>query len=356
MAGEECAEVPSETLIRLVEVEVPRGDWACWGSHRQTSILNWLNRFDALPHIARRHRARRDEYRASGLWRGETLSTVFDRVAEKQPEQVWRFVRVDAGSEHATTLAALASHAGTFAAELGRLAAEPDPVVASVLANVAGAVSTCFGTLTVGGVAFPVSLRETRDSLAALLARVGVSDIVVADEDAERLGWAEGYLAARLVRRIWRTAADGAITVHGAITAAQPSVYRRPREEGVCMVTYTSGSTAEPKIVLCGDDQLLAERAFRDVLVTRGPSLVPSPVGHITGVLNLLVFPLMRPDPVVAMDRWDASVAVDACRRYGCTELRGTSVYAQQMLSGRARPRRLEDRNRRRRPSRSGHG
>ena len=258
---------------------------------------------------------------------------VFDRAAREQPDQVWRFILVDAGREEATTLADLARNAHAFADDLGRVAAEPSPVVGSVLPNVAGAVSTCFGTLAAGGVAFPISLREGRDSLAALLARVGVSDIVLADGDAEKLGWAEDYLAAGLVRRIWRTASDGAPSLHGAISTAEPSPRRAPREEGVCMITYTSGSTAEPKLVLCGDDQLLAEREFRDVLVTRGPSLVPSPVGHITGVLNLLLFPLMRPDPVVAMDQWDASIAIDACRRHGCIELRGTSVYAQQMLA-----------------------
>jgi acyl-CoA synthetase (AMP-forming)/AMP-acid ligase II len=254
-------------------------------------------------------------------------------VAREQPQQAWRFALVDEGREEATTLGALATRAHAFADELSLVAAEPDPVVASVLPNVAGAVTSCFGTLAGGGINLPVSLREGRDSLAALLARIGVSDIMLSDGDSERLGWAEGYLGENLVRRVWTTTPDGAVTLHGAMTDDRPSPRRPPREEGVCIITYTSGSTAEPKIVLCGDDQLLAEREFRDVLVTRGPSLVPSPVGHITGMLNLLVFPLMRPDPIVAMDRWDASVAVDLCRRYGCTELRGTSVYVQQMLA-----------------------
>jgi acyl-CoA synthetase (AMP-forming)/AMP-acid ligase II len=258
---------------------------------------------------------------------------VFERAAKQQPEQAWRFVLVEEGREETTTLAALALRSRAFADELSVVAAERAPVVALILPNVAAAVTGCFGTLAAGGVGVPVSLRESRDSTAALLARIDVSDIVLGETDAERLGWAEGFLAESLVRRVWTTAPDGAVALHGALTDDRPAHRRGPPEEGVCIITYTSGSTAEPKIVLCGDDQLLAEREFRDVLVTRGPSLVPSPVGHITGMLNLLVFPLMRPDPIVSMDRWDASVAVDLCRRYGCTELRGTSVYVQQMLA-----------------------
>lgn len=209
----------------------------------------------------------------------------------------------------------------------------PDTVVASLVPNSPAAVSAFFGTVTADVVVFTVSQREEPESLRELIDSVGARHVVVTAQDATRLEWARSLRDAGDLDRVWLTDDRGEIAADVPGWEPSPPTQAVNGRDGVHVISYTSGSTSVPKFVLYTDAQLLSEiTGLRATIDSRGGLLVPSPVGHITGVLNLFLMPLQRPDPVVSLDHWDVTVAADACRRFGCSELRGTTLYFQQLL------------------------
>jgi acyl-CoA synthetase (AMP-forming)/AMP-acid ligase II len=298
-----------------------------------------VNRFERMPHIAKRYAIRSEEYFRSGDWTRETLGEAFTRTVASQPDQAWHFVDA-AGRVSSTDLRAIGRATAEFSAALrADPATDAETVVASILPNSSAAVSAFFGVVTAGSVVLNVSMREGETPLAELLARVGARQAVVHEDDAPRRAWLDQMRERGEIDRVWLARSCGEIVADpagGESASADPTAADREvnAEDGVHVISYTSGSTAQPKIVLYTDAQLLCEiRALRQTIHSRGALLVPSPVGHITGVLNLFLMPLQRPDPVVSMDRWDARRALDLIGEFGCSELRGTTVYFQQLLA-----------------------
>lgn len=286
------------------------------------------NRFDMLPHIAPRYKLRAG-YFETGEWEHRSLGAAFTAAAAARPDQAWIF-RL-AGQDVARSMGELALRARDFALRLrADTTADEDTVVAIVLPNAPAAVTAFYGGALAGMVLFPISMREQRDTLADLLRLVGARHIVVATDDADRQAWAEEYRVAGLLDRVWLGDQTGAVGADGE--APVPDGEIPVVSDGVHLITYTSGSTSVPKIVLYTDAQLMNETAgLNEVFRFFGPVLVPSPVGHITGILHLLTLPLIRPHTVVSMDRWDAGQAVELCRQHGCETLAGTSLYFQEM-------------------------
>ena len=295
-----------------------------------------MNRFDALPHIAARHRRRQARYAAGGHWSHGTLKQAFERALRRQPDQSWTFLLDGATSR--TEFGVLGGHAVEFGRALaGRPAGAGHPVVAIALPNCPGAVGAFHGAQLADRVAFPLSMRESQESLASLLATVGVEHLVVGAADELRLSWARGYRNRGLVGEVWLADPDGRLRPDAAADAPLASGQAAGAEfaataDGVHLISYTSGSTAEPKIVLHTDAQLLAEsRSLKRVFDAWSTILVASPVGHITGILHLLTLPLLRPAAVVSMDRWDAAVAVGLIREHGVECTAGTPLYYQDL-------------------------
>lgn len=279
-----------------------------------------MNRFDRLPHIAERYARRAARHRVDGSWPDRSLPGALRAAVADHPDQRWVFAAEDR-SETTTTLATLHGKAEAFGRRLVGAAAGQDTVVGVLVPNSAGAVTAFHGALLAGCAAFPISMREGEESLRQLLRGVGVAHVVLAAGDDRRARWAAAGGAA-----VWFSAADGTIAGAGP-AGALPEV-----ADGVHVLSYTSGSTSEPKIVAHTDAQLLAESmSLRQVFDAWGTILVPSPAGHISGILHLFTLPLLRAGDVVAMGRWDAAHAVALCRAHGAESLAGTSLYFHTM-------------------------
>jgi acyl-CoA synthetase (AMP-forming)/AMP-acid ligase II len=279
-----------------------------------------VNRFDRLPHLAARYAGRRARYRADGSWSDRTLVDRLRAAVERNPGQSWTFSAPDR-SETRTTLVELAARAEAFARALREAGATDDTVVGVLLPNSAGAFTAFHGALLAGSVAFPISVREGEESLRHLLDTVGVAHIVVPAGGETRAEWVRAAGS-----RVWVAAPDGTIDARPS-AAALPEV-----TDGVHVISYTSGSTSRPKVVAHTDAQLLAESAsLARVFGHWDTMLVPSPVGHITGILHLLTIPLVRPGGVVSMERWDAEHAMELCRTRGAECVAGTSLYFHAM-------------------------
>lgn len=291
-----------------------------------------MNRFDRLPHIARRYEFRSGLYRGTGLWPERTLQGHLRDAVSRKPGQCWTFL-VD-GADRTTTLGDLAAHAEDFArAVLGGPAASEDDVVAIVMPNSPGAFTGFWGAQLAGLSAFPMSMREGEESLGELFGRVGVSHVVVAHNDGSRREWLERMRSSGLIHGIWVADEDGAIhPTKGGATRFRGDL--PTTDDGVHIVAYTSGSTSEPKIVLHTDGEILAESlSLSEVFGFFGTMLVAAPVGHITGILHLLTIPLVREGDIVSLDRWTLDAGLDAMRRFGAETVAGTSLYFQQLMS-----------------------
>jgi cyclohexanecarboxylate-CoA ligase len=92
------------------------------------------------------------------------------------------------------------------------------------------------------------------------------------------------------------------------LLAARPARDRPGRGSDVAVVLFTSGSTGDPKAVL-HSSRGLAYKARSMVaahgLTTADAALMPSPLAHVSGLLNSVLVPQTAGMPVVLMEKWD---------------------------------------------------
>ena len=108
--------------------------------------------------------------------------------------------------------------------------------------------------------------------------------------------------------------------------------------DAICLIIYTSGTTAEPKGVQHTHNTLLAEvRSTRAALdnVT-GPVLAAFPAGHIAGVLNVLRMSLFAIKTIL-MDRWDPAEAARLISERLVSATSGAPVFLASLLEERIR-------------------
>lgn len=103
----------------------------------------------------------------------------------------------------------------------------------------------------------------------------------------------------------------------------------------ICLLLYTSGTTADPKGVLHSHQTL--DYTVRGILERWGvrpgePSFMPSPVGHITGYLMAVLAPPLLGAPCVLMDVWDPARARELIETEQCRFTSGTTPFLQGLL------------------------
>jgi cyclohexanecarboxylate-CoA ligase len=109
------------------------------------------------------------------------------------------------------------------------------------------------------------------------------------------------------------------ISVRGADPGFAGLLDSRPVESGrargvdLAVVLFTTGSTGEPKAVL-HTHRGLAYKARSMIrahgLSPRDTALMPSPMAHVSGLLNGVLVPGAASMPVVLMDKWDPELGV----------------------------------------------
>ena len=103
-----------------------------------------------------------------------------------------------------------------------------------------------------------------------------------------------------------------------ALSAGRPHSGGTARGSDVAVVLFTSGSTGNPKAVL-HSHRGLAYKAHSMTaahgLTPDDVALMPSPLAHISGLLNSVLVPGAAAMPVVLMEKWDPERAADLAGR-----------------------------------------
>ena len=103
----------------------------------------------------------------------------------------------------------------------------------------------------------------------------------------------------------------------------------------ICLLLYTSGTTADPKGVLHSHQTLdYSLRAIVERWDIRSgePSFMPSPVSHITGFLMAVLAPPLLGAPCVLMDVWDPERARQLIEAERCRFTVGATPFLQGLL------------------------
>ncbi|MFL6698050.1 MAG: AMP-binding protein [Vitreoscilla sp.] len=103
-----------------------------------------------------------------------------------------------------------------------------------------------------------------------------------------------------------------------------------PSPDDVCLLLYTSGTTAEPKGVRHTHRTVGAEWSIPFV-DGDGPYLTPFPAGHVAG-FNFLLRPFVTGTDMVFMDRWDPALAAELVERHRVRLSGGTPFHLQGLL------------------------
>ncbi|MBX3023559.1 AMP-binding protein [bacterium] len=280
--------------------------------------------------IRRRH--------AAGEWGDEPLGACFARTCRAHGARV---ALID--GDRRLTFADWDRRSAAVAQGLRRLGVERGDVVAYQLPNWWEAAVLFLAAARIGAVVNPLlpMFRERelaftlRQSAARVLAIPG--ELRGCDHPALIARLRADAPALRTVLVVRAPAPDGTQPFADLLAdAPAPSVAVDP--DGLLMLMYTSGTTADPKGVLHTHNTLLAEvRSLERVhaLTPADRTLMPSPLTHISGVIHAILTPALLGTSVVLMERWDAVAALSLIAAERISYMVGAPTFLQD-LSDRA--------------------
>ena len=107
------------------------------------------------------------------------------------------------------------------------------------------------------------------------------------------------------------------------------------RGSDIAVILFTSGSTGHPKAVL-HTHRALAYKARSMVrahgLTSADVGLLPSPLAHVSGLLNTVLVPGAAAMTVVLMEKWNAEVGVGLAGEYGASFMIGPPTLFVGMM------------------------
>ncbi|MEK8073085.1 AMP-binding protein [Rhodococcoides navarretei] len=251
-------------------------------------------------------------YRTGGQWNDRPIGYYLTRAARMYPDAV---AVVD--GERRVTFAEIDRDATRVAAALHARGVTSDDVVSFQLPNCVEAVVVFQAVMKLGAVANPIvpiyRSRELRFILGQSRAKVAFvpAELRGVDVDAMYRDLADDLPALELVVSLagWDDLLDRVTDemISDLLSRTAPSA------DEVCLLLYTSGTTADPKGALHSHNTLVYENSSMiewfglnetDVIFN------PSPVTHVTGVNCALVLPFLLGTSVVLQQTWDPAVAL----------------------------------------------
>lgn len=260
------------------------------------------------------------------------LATVFADAVRREPTHPLVF---DGAS--VLTRSGVAARAALIRRRLLAAGVRPGDVVAVQLPNRAWTVAVIHAVWSAGAVPCVVTPIYRGSELAAILSAARPTAVVVPRAygtvdypgmAAEALATADRRAAVLAIdldaeQPVEETAAGadgdaGAPPKSALAFALDPPPAAHP--DDVALLMFTSGTTGRPKGVLHTHRTLMVEaQSLIDVFgLGDDPVFMPSPLGHVTGLLYGIVLPLLTGGAVVLFDRWDPTTAAETIEAAGC--------------------------------------
>ena len=270
-------------------------------------------------------------------WNGVTLWAAFERHARVDPDAL---AVVDRVGERTTTRGTLLADASALAAQLEDDGLTAGDVVSVQLPNRYETVVVALAALRLGLVINTLlpnyRAKELRHIFTSCAPRLVVTPATHRGHD--HVAMIEGLLDVLPfdVRRIVVDDGDGMIGhVRRAEYAGRQPTTPVPPAAGWSELIFSSGTEATPKGVMHSEQTTNAGvRAVRDFLALGDDTVVwmPSPLGHSTGFNFGLRFALYHGFPLVLQDQWDATVAIELARRFGCSYTLAATTFLQDLV------------------------
>lgn len=220
---------------------------------------------------------------------------------------------------------------GRERAALKALGVSRGDAVACQFPNCAEFIAVALATWDLGAVLVPIVTIFRDNEVTHMVGQTDAKVLVVASsgefdrrELAGRVAHEQG-LQVRAVELGERSGFEIPAAEPVAATARAPIV-----------VMYTSGTESSPKGALHSHATLAYEaQTMVDLLELDSLDVffMPSPVAHITGLLNGVITPLKLGVPIVLQARWDAEVALQVIEARGCTYSVLATPFLQQMFA-----------------------
>jgi long-chain acyl-CoA synthetase len=239
----------------------------------------------------------------------------------------------------AVSYAQLDDAAGRAAAALHATGVKPGDRVALVVGNVPEFVYALYGVWRAGAVAVPLNVMLTSEELGYILADAGARAIVT------QMQFLPGILAIRDrvadLESIFVVAGppvpSGTVSFEAAMGAEQPVADAADSPDGLALIQYTSGTTADPKGAMLGHDNLLANMEQMDEvpsmhIVEDDVVLLVLPVFHIYALNVILGMTIRAGGTAVLAERFEPGETLDIVEQQGVTLLPGAPPMYVQWL------------------------
>ncbi|REE71393.1 cyclohexanecarboxylate-CoA ligase [Rhodococcus wratislaviensis] len=285
-------------------------------------------------------------YRESGHWRDQPIGHYLTRAASLFPDAV---AVIDGDTR--LTFADVDRDATTLAAALHSAGIGADDVVSFQLPNRAEAVIVYQAIMKLGAVANPIVPIYRGRELRFILGQARTSAVFI---PATYRGFDYAAMYDQLLDDLphlkkivilgdrgergtdermttWTELLDSAPAGAAKVVAALP----HPDPDQVCLLLYTSGTTADPKGALHSHNTLVFENLSMIELFGLNENDVifnPSPVTHVTGVNCALTLPFLLGAPVVLHDQWDPVAALDKISRDAASFMIFSTPFLQGLL------------------------
>lgn len=277
-------------------------------------------------------------YRAAGYWRQQPLGQLFERVAQREAA---RDAVID-GSRR-LTFGELDRLTQCVAAGFRSLGLGPGDVIAYQLPNWWEAVVTFLAAARIGATVNPLLPIFREAELRFTLQQSGAAALLIpgpfrgCDHRALIGSIRAGLPHLRNVLVVRDEPPAGMYSFATLLAGAQPDTTLPPVDpDGVVLLMYTSGTTAEPKGVLHTHNTLAAEimsLAGVHQLTPADRTLMPSPLTHISGVIHAILTPALLGTSAVLMERWEPAQAIALIAREHVTYMVGAPTFLQDLLA-----------------------
>jgi len=275
---------------------------------------------------------------AGGHWPNRTFSATLSRAAATDPQKV---AMVDDRMRISyRQLDDLVTRLATSLRERGIRAGD---VVSCILPNRAEAVVLFFALNRLGAIFNPIVPTHGAREIRFILAETGSVAVVV----AARVG---GVDLPSLVERlrpelpslrdvfvVGDTVPVGAAAFQALLDVNRDRAATFPDADpnGLVVILYTSGTTADPKGVLHSNNTLLCEcqsMTRYHGLTAREVLVMPSPVSHISGLLYGVLLPVYLRGTSVLMERWEPERFLALVEKERGTYSAGATPFLQGVI------------------------